>query len=212
MLLNRIQHLCRPRQARPLSPLVKLAFRLPSLALLSHTLLSLAHQTAAQWQWARAAHLAPPRLSIDELLWRIFLASCISVLLSTLIAALEGVRPGERADGRAPGMHGAQYNNPFGIVCYAMLCHLYSVGGLTPDKHAWLSFLLDMGELYCLELFSLRRAPVPRLPVSTFFGLAATAHYALAHFSGRSLPFVQSRALDIGLIVRVRGAARMLPS
>ncbi|PWN42070.1 hypothetical protein IE81DRAFT_347793 [Ceraceosorus guamensis] len=223
VLINRIQHLCRPRR-RPaaLSPGVRLSLRLPSLLLLTYSLVPLVlltvHEMWPSWTlpsppypWSSSSLYAPsaPRSRDTSILWQVFLASCAAVVSSSLVHTLEGGSNVGGLGGIHVGAAGAGGIRPeeapsFNLVGHAILLHFHSNSKhFPPGPNVLLCILLQTAELWCLEVAgAVSGTPkIPRLSITTLFGLASTAHYVFATGTG-GYPFLQSfnRAPDVALI------------
>ncbi|CEH14885.1 hypothetical protein CBOM_02700 [Ceraceosorus bombacis] len=202
VLINRIQHLCRPRR-RPaaLSPGVRLSLRLPSLLLLTYSLVPLVlltvHEIWPSWTlpsppypWSSSSLYAPsaPRSRDTSILWQVFLASCAAVVSSSLVHTLEGGSNAGGLGGIHVGAAGAGGIRPeeapsFNLVGHAILLHFHSNSKhFPPGPNVLLCILLQTAELWCLEVAgAVSGTPkIPRLSITTFFGLASTAHYVFA--------------------------------
>lgn len=81
------------------------------------------------------------------LLWRLFLSVCFAVVSSTLLRTLEG----NNGSAMNPDDFG---NSPtFNLVGFAVLLHLHATSySLPPNKHVYLSILLQVGEVLGVQL------------------------------------------------------------
>ncbi|WFD35504.1 hypothetical protein MCUN1_002360 [Malassezia cuniculi] len=157
-----------------LSPLMRLALRVPSLMLMGRAIYALLqtmatdyHTQSAQWWLAylRPLELGPPPAQ-PALAWNVFLAACIAQCTNVLISSIELVPPAEEP---------ASFN----LGSFAFILYLYSS---RPEyemgAHGGLLVALQLVELTALALSAVVRPPlVPRLLLTT-----AIASLRLLHF------------------------------
>lgn len=228
---NRVQHICRPRRGGSggttrLSQLQRIALRLPSLILLSRSVLIfltivadaflsesnpinalLRYCTTASWRNAWLAHTpmsgwAQIRFgssSRDALirsrdafaLWAAFTSTCVAVISDAVVRNLD-------ADRDEP--------SSFNLVGFAFLLHFHSFAPDAPaNEHVYLCVLLQILQILIISLSRYTRPVlVPRLVISSFFGVSMLLHYGLAANSGR-YPFLEamSRTPEIALVLIV---------
>lgn len=221
VVVNRITHICRPQgRPRPLSSVRRLAIQLPTLSFLIWSgfllLLVTIHSFSnsgiipnkifgASWLPSDVHTLissnpseADVHTANSTLLWRLFLSVCLAVISSTLLRTLEGHNTIVNPDDLG--------NSPtFNLVGFAVLLHLHASSySFPPNKHVYLSILIQVGEVLGLQACTCwTTPPISRLTLTSIFGLTSTLHYLHAIRSGdRGYPFLQSfsRAPDLGLI------------
>jgi hypothetical protein len=82
-------------------------------------------------------------LANAALLWRLFLSVCFAVVSSTLVRTLEGQNNGFAAQADDPNT-----SPTFNLVGFAVLLHLHASSySFPPNKHVYLSILLQVGEV-----------------------------------------------------------------
>lgn len=225
IITNRIQHICRPRGRASLLSLEKrVALRLPSLMLLSRAVLifitivadyflaesnlvnyTLRTCTTTSWReswlanapldgWATshfgsASRNAMIRARDASALWAGFTATCVAVITDCLVRNLD-------ADREEPPA--------FNLVGFAFLLHFHSFSPDAPaNQHVYVCVLLQLLHILSVSMSKCRRKPfVPRLIISSFFGILALIHYALTARSGQ-YPFMEafSRTPEVALIL-----------
>lgn len=225
---NRIQHICRPRGGgiARLSQLQRFALRLPSLVLLARSVLIfttvvadaffaeshlvnalLRSCTSASWRNAWLANTSMSGWALDHFgsssrdallrardasaLWAAFTSTCVAVISDAVVRNLDADRDEPPA---------------FNLVGFAFLLHFHSFSPDAPaNEHVYLCVLLQMLQIFSIALSRCRRPVyVPRLIISSFFGISSLLHYALAANSGR-YPFLEalSRTPEIALVLVV---------
>lgn len=154
-----------------LSPSVRLSLRLPSLLLLTYSLVPLVLLTlhevwpslslpAPPYPWTSDSLYAPSasRSRDTSILWQVFLASCAAVVSSSLVHTLEGGSSVGGLGGLHAGAAGAGGIRPeeapsFNLVGHAILLHFHSNSRhFPPGPNVLLCILLQTAELWCLEV------------------------------------------------------------
>ncbi|TKY88396.1 hypothetical protein EX895_002748 [Sporisorium graminicola] len=225
---NRVQHICRPRGGATarLSPLQRVALRIPSLVLLARSVLILTTivadaflsesspvnallRTCTTTSW-RKAWLADTPISgwaLDR-----FGSSSRDALLRTrdasaLWAAFTSTCVGVITETVVRNLDADREEPPaFNLVGFAFLLHFHSFSPDAPaNEHVYLCVLLQVLQIFTIALSRCRR-PVfaRRLVISSLFGVLALLHYALAAKSGR-YPFLEAltRTPEIALVLVV---------
>lgn len=168
VVVNRITHICRPQgRPRPLPLHRRLALQLPAIVFLAYAGLVLLFVTMNSFfpHSSRIRHSASllrlpqdvqtlitstnpseeeVHLANAALLWRLFLSVCFAIVSSTLVRTLEG-----QNSGFTPHAADDVNTSPtFNLVGFAVLLHLHASSySFPPNKHVYLSILLQVGEV-----------------------------------------------------------------
>ncbi|KDN36591.1 hypothetical protein K437DRAFT_276764 [Tilletiaria anomala UBC 951] len=220
VLINRIHAVCRPR-GRPvrIRGWRRLLVRMPSLLMLSHSLLMVSFLCIALVQahagalppeayvasmnkltWSYLFNSGPWSASgiplgvqdrTKEIFWTTFIAASANQVTETVLASLECRRD------EIPALN---------LFTLALL-----LADGSPSKHAALVVWFQMVEIWCLAIAGAwRRLSKMTLPITTIFGVASMVHYMLAARSG-SYPFIQgiNRSPDVGLLIIIAATAAL---
>ncbi|PWZ01958.1 hypothetical protein BCV70DRAFT_198236 [Testicularia cyperi] len=225
VITNRIQNICRPRgRASPLSISKRIALRLPSILLLLRSVfiittivadyflsekhpinLTFRRISTASWRdswladkpmegWAldffgSANRDAVIRARDATALWASFTSTSVAVITDCLIRNLD-------ADREEPPS--------FNLVGFAFLLHFHTYSADAPaNQHVYICVLLQLLHILLVTISKCRKRPLlPRLYISSFFGILALVHYGLTVPSGQ-YPFMEafSRTPEIALII-----------
>lgn len=203
VLLNRIQHICRPR-GRPvrLGRWKRLFLRLPALVALIACNIVLAIRVVQTWSGGYvlgqnrmadyiATHsdvlLTKERRSLDTtLLWMTYIACCLSIATDAVTRTLEG---------------GHDPPSALNLINFGLTMQMYSQEPPWVLPHYFLYTLLEIGELTTLSVMNtFGNRYLRRLPVTTFFGLAGALHFLVtpSHRSPLALGF--NAVVDLTMI------------
>lgn len=204
ILVNRIQHICRPR-GRParLPSWKRLLLRSPAVSMLGYATLTQgfkvvqlwAHQNAASSRIAAAlAHRVgfPPNFfahyrSADRGLWICFLATCVSVATESLTRTIEGV---------------SDPSPPSNLIGFALTAQSYQHNPKYAGVHYFLFIFLQVAEIFFLCLMGCwKNPPLRRLHITSFFGFLGTWQYLCRPSQSTPLFFGFDRLPDVLMLV-----------
>ncbi|CAO1635224.1 unnamed protein product [Parajaminaea phylloscopi] len=203
VLVNRIQHVCRPRgRATRLRRGRRWLLRLPAISMLAYATGRQAVRVAQLWSRSRAEHNIvadfilrqfPPLPSLlaqhqadSFTLWISFLACCASVATESITRTMEGNH---------------ETSPPSNLVGLAFTFQSHQFDPMHAGIQYFLLILLQTAEAFALSLVgSFQRPPLRRLHITTFFGLLGISQWLYWPSSRGQLFLGFDRTPDIGML------------